>query len=73
MLRLLVMDGHNSLSLTTLSLLYSYANVLHIWILFLLLNSFWHEWSRLVTICLELLYIISFDLYTVSQTFFDAT
>jgi hypothetical protein len=30
MLRGLVMDGHNSLSLTSLSLLYRFANVLYI-------------------------------------------
>jgi hypothetical protein len=38
----------------------------YIWTLFLLLNTFWHEWLRLVTPRNELLYIISFDLYTVS-------
>jgi hypothetical protein len=43
------------------------------WILFLQMNKFWHDWSRLVTPCNELLYIISFDVYTVSKSFFDAT
>jgi hypothetical protein len=73
MLRGLVMDGHASLTLTSLSLLYRFVNVLYIWTLFLLLNSFCHAWSRLVTVCHELLYIISFDLYTVSMTLVDAT
>jgi hypothetical protein len=41
----------------------------YIWTLFLLLNTFWHEWSRLVTPCNDFLYIISFDVYTVSKTF----
>jgi hypothetical protein len=45
----------------------------YIWTLFLLLNTFWHEWSRLVKHCNELVYIISFDMYTVSMTLFDAT
>jgi hypothetical protein len=40
MLRGLIMDGHNSLILTYLSLLYRFANVLHIWNLFLLLKTF---------------------------------
>jgi hypothetical protein len=44
-----------------------------IWTLFLLLNTFWDEWSRLVAPWNELLYIISFDLYTVSKTLFDVT
>jgi hypothetical protein len=44
----------------------------YIWTLFLLLNTFWHEWLRLVAPWNELLYIISFDLYTVSKAFFDA-
>jgi hypothetical protein len=73
MLRVLVMDRHNSLSLTSLSLLYRFANVLHIWTLFILLNTFWFEWTGIVTLCNELLYITSFDLYTLSMTLFDAT
>jgi hypothetical protein len=68
----LVMDGHISLTLTSLSLLYRLVNVLYIWTLFLLLNTFCHAWSRLVTLCQELLYIFSFDLYTVSMTLVDA-
>jgi hypothetical protein len=43
------------------------------WTLFLLLNTFWHECLRLVAHWNESLYIISFDLYTVSKPFFDAT
>jgi hypothetical protein len=51
MLRGLIMDGHNSLNLTSLSLLYRFVNILYIWTLFLLLITFWHEWSGLVTLC----------------------
>jgi hypothetical protein len=51
----------------------SFSHFRFIWTIFLLLNTFWHEWSRLVTPCNELLYIISFEEYTVSKTFFDAT
>jgi hypothetical protein len=68
-----VMDGHASLTLTTLSLLYRFVDVLFICTLFLLLNTFCHTWSRLVTICHEIHYILGFDLYTVSMTFVDAT
>jgi hypothetical protein len=67
------MDGHASLTLSSLSLLYRFFNVLYIWILFLLLNTFCYAWSRLVTLCHELLFILGFDLYTVSMTFVDAT
>jgi hypothetical protein len=70
---LLFMDSHNSLSLTTLSLLYRFAKVLNIWNLFILMNTFWLEWSGIVKLCNELLYITSFDLYTLSMTLFDAT
>jgi hypothetical protein len=73
MLRRLIMAGHNYLSLTSLSLQYRFANVHHIWTLILLLNTFWHEVSGLVTLCSELLYITSFDLYTVHLSLFDAT
>jgi hypothetical protein len=69
LLRGLVMDCHNSLSLTYLSLQYRFANVLTIWTLFLLLKTFWHDWSDVVTLCNELLYITSFDLYTISMSF----
>jgi hypothetical protein len=72
-LRGLVMDGHNSLSLTSLSLLYRFANVHHIWTLFLLLHTFCKEWSRIETLFYEILYIISFDLNTFSKTFLDPT
>jgi hypothetical protein len=71
-MRVLVMDGHASLSMSSLSLLYRIVNVLYIWTLFLLLNTFCHEWSRLETLCQELLYILGFDLYTVSMTVVDA-
>jgi hypothetical protein len=70
MLRGLVMDGHNSLHLTSLSLLYRFVIILYIWSLFLLLNTFCHEWTHLVTLCNEFLCIISFDLYNVSMTIF---
>jgi hypothetical protein len=69
----LVMDGHTSLNLTSLSLLYRLVNVLYIWTLFLLLNTFCHTWSRLVTLCHELLYNLGFDLNTVSMTLVDAS
>jgi hypothetical protein len=69
MLRGLVMDGHNSLRLTSLSLLYRFANVLHIWTLYLLLNTFCPEWNDVVPPRNELLNIFSFDLFTVSKNF----
>jgi hypothetical protein len=43
------------------------------WTLFLLQNTFCHAWSRLVTLCHELLYNLGFDLYTVAMTLVDAT
>jgi hypothetical protein len=72
MLRGLIMDGNNSLNLTSLSLLYRVVYFLYSWTLFLLLNTFWHELSRLETLSNELLYIISFGLYNVSVILFDA-
>jgi hypothetical protein len=69
MVRGFLMDGHSSLGLTSLSLLYRFVNVLHIWNLFFLLYTFWHEWSKLVTLCNELLHNINFDLYTVLTLF----
>jgi hypothetical protein len=45
------MDGHNSLWLISLSLLYLYFNVVYMWTLFLLLYTFWKEWWGLVTLC----------------------
>jgi hypothetical protein len=45
----LVMDGHDSLTLTSLSLLYPFANVHHMRALFLLLYTFFHACSHLVT------------------------
>jgi hypothetical protein len=70
MMRGLVIDGHNSFSLTSLSLLYRFANVLHIWALFLLLNTFWDERWDIVTVCNELLYITRVGIYTVSKESF---
>jgi hypothetical protein len=49
------------------------SQVLYIRILFLLLNTIVQVWSRLISFCNELLYIISFDLYTVSMSLSDAT
>jgi hypothetical protein len=40
---------------------------------FLLLNTFWHEWARIKTICKELLYKVGFKMNTVYMTRFDAT
>jgi hypothetical protein len=68
----LVMDGHVSLRLSYLSLLYHFVNVLYILTLFELLYTLCHEWSRLVTLCHELLYILCFDLYTMCMTLVDA-
>jgi hypothetical protein len=73
MLRDSVMDGHDSLTLTSLSLLYRFVNVLYIWSQFLMLNSFYHVWSRLVTLCHELHYILGSYLYTVSMTLVNET
>jgi hypothetical protein len=73
MLHGLVMDCHNSLNLTYLLLLYLFVNILYIWTQFILLNTFWQERSRLVTLCKELLYINNFDRYTVSMTLFEST
>jgi hypothetical protein len=68
-----VMDGHASLPLTSLSILYRFLNVFYMWTLFLLLNTVCHARSRLVTLCHELLYILGFDMYTCSMTVVDAT
>jgi hypothetical protein len=70
MLHRFAMDDHTLLRLTSLTLLYCFVNVLYIWTQFLLLNTFCHDWSRLVALCNELHYIISFDLHTVFNTFF---
>jgi hypothetical protein len=59
-LRCLVMAGHGLLNLTSLSQSYRYVNVLYIWTLFLMLNTFSHEWSRLVKLCHEIFYISVF-------------
>jgi hypothetical protein len=47
MLRGMVIDGHASLNLTSLSLVYRFVNVLYIWSLFLLLNTFFLAFSVL--------------------------
>jgi hypothetical protein len=44
------MDGHDSLTLTSLSLLYRFVNVLYVRTLFLLLNTFCHAWYHLFTL-----------------------
>jgi hypothetical protein len=67
------MEGHDSLTLTSLSLLLRYINVLCMWTLFLLLNTFCHTWSRLVTLCHELLYTLGFEMNTLSITLVYAT
>jgi hypothetical protein len=67
------MDGHNTLKLLSLTQLNLFFNILQIWTLILLLNKFWQEWSRLVSLCNELLYIINFDLYTVCMNLFETT
>jgi hypothetical protein len=72
-LRVSVMDDHVSLTFTCLSLGYRFVNVLHIWSLFFLLNTFCHAWSGLVSLCHEFHYILGFDLYADSITLVDAT
>jgi hypothetical protein len=67
------MDDHDSITLTSLSLLYRFVDLLYVLTLILLLNTSCHVWSHLVTNCHELLYILGFDLYTVSMTLVDAT
>jgi hypothetical protein len=52
-----VMDDHDPLNLTSLSL-YRFVNVFYVWILFLLPNMFCHARSRLGRLCHELLYIL---------------
>jgi hypothetical protein len=51
----------------------SVSHVLYIWIKVLLLDTFWDERSRIVTLCNELLYKVGFNLNTVYMTRFDAT
>jgi hypothetical protein len=58
-LQAVAMNDHNSLGLTSLSLLYRFVNVLYNCTIFLLLNTFWKEWSRLVTLSNVLLCIIN--------------
>jgi hypothetical protein len=71
--RLLVTDGHDTLTLTSLTLLYRYDTVLYMRSQFLMLNTFCHAWSRLVMLCFELHYIVGFDLYPDSMTLVVAT
>jgi hypothetical protein len=52
---------------------FSVTQLRYIWTLYLLLNTFWHEWSRILTLCNELLYKVRFNLYAVYMTRFDAT
>jgi hypothetical protein len=47
MLRGMVIDGHDSLNLTPLSLVYRFVNILYIWSIFLLLNTFFLPFSVL--------------------------
>jgi len=73
MLRGMVMDVLALLNLSSLSLLYRFVNVLYIWTPLLLLNTFCHAWSRLVSHFHELFYKFGFELYTVSVTLADVT
>jgi hypothetical protein len=63
----------DSINIISQLLLYLFVNILQIRSLLLLLNTFWQETSRLVTLCYDLLYINNFDLYTVSMTLFEST
>jgi hypothetical protein len=67
------MDGHDPLTLTSLSLEYRFLNVLYIWSPFLPLNSFCYAWSLIVTLCHELHYILVYDLYAYCMSLVDAT
>jgi hypothetical protein len=63
------MDGHASFTLSSLSLLYRYVNVKSIF-------TAEHVLTRMFTpsqLCHELLYILGFELYTVSMTLVDPT
>jgi hypothetical protein len=73
MLRGLFMDDYASITWTSLSLVYRFVDVLYMWTLFLLLNTYCHARSRLVTLCHESLYILGFEFYTLSRTLVDAT
>jgi hypothetical protein len=44
----------------------------YIWTLFLMLNMFCHEWSRIVRLCNDLLYKVDINLNTVYMTRFEA-
>jgi hypothetical protein len=73
MLMYLILPGLASLTLTSLSLLYRLVNVLYIWTISLLLKTFCHACSCLVTLCEYLLYILGVELYTAYMTLVDAT
>jgi hypothetical protein len=73
MLCVLFVDGLDPLTLNSLSLLYRFVNFPNVRSLFLILNTFCHAWSRLVTLCHELHYILGFDLYAVSMNLVDKT
>jgi hypothetical protein len=73
MLRGLFTDDLDPYTFISLSLLYGFVKFLYVRTLFLLLNTFFHAWSRLVTLCHGLLYIVGFDLYNVSITLVDVT
>jgi hypothetical protein len=62
------MDVHDSLTLTSLSLLSLFVNVAYVRTLYLLLNTFRLALPILVRLCHQLLYILGFDLYTLSVT-----
>jgi hypothetical protein len=73
MLRGFVIDDHASITLTSLSLFHRFVYVLYIRTLFLLLNASCCACLRQVTLLYELLYILGFEMYTVSMTLVDAT
>jgi hypothetical protein len=71
MLHGLIMDDHNSLNLTSLLLLYLFVNILYILTLFLLLNTFWLEWSRIVTLYTNYFILSIFTCITSLWLFLD--
>jgi hypothetical protein len=68
----LFMDGRDWLTLASRSLLYRYVNVLYMRTVFLVLQIFCHAWSPVVTLSHELIYILGYDMYTVSVTLVNA-
>jgi hypothetical protein len=72
MLHGLIMDGHNSLNFKSLSLVCLFVNILYIWTII----TAEHVLTRMITTnnaFYELVYIINFDLYTVSMILFVTT